>query len=312
MSASNHFDNGTFYNSSNPHTFNKFTNSISSSLTQQAYPNNFYSGFSPSTNYNNNPPHSQIIQNENFNNYSYPYDPQASLGFLLNSEMNFRDVINENKIIEEKKLNENYNNSLNSSTCSYSPHNLHMNKNNFNEKSCDIPCEMSSEKDKNFNLMVSQQIGITKHYNNNCNALSFGEQLLINNSKRNNNLYDDLKTFFNSTRKNSEIRSVVSYREGSRKNSVRETDLIHVLVSKNDEIFSDKNFVEKQSKIKNKINHTLCLDLEEDFVKNPFSLNFDTENDYHMPGGKSKMETNPNMCYEESIKVEYENINIIY
>ena len=52
--------------------------------------------------------------------------------------------------------------------------------------------------------------------------------------------------------------------------------------------------------------------MEEDFYKNPFSLNFDTASDHFLSGVTSNAETNPSLGYEESIKVEYENINIIY
>jgi hypothetical protein len=245
------------------------------SATQPLMNNNFYYGFN--TNHN-----------EISNLSAYPYDPHSTLNFLLNSDLSFRDHIkaNENKFLDEKKLNEN--NSLNVSTCSnsYSPINLQMGKMNLSEK-------QTFEKNVN-NLNGNCGLGISSPYE---------QPSLINK----NNLYDDLKTFFNNTRKNSDIRSVVSYREESRKNSIRETDFIHVLVSRNDEIFSDKNFMEKQGK-----NHILTyLVVEEDFVKNPFSLNFDTESDYFLSGVTSKG-TNPSLCYEESIKVEYENINIIY
>jgi len=180
--------------------------------------NNFYFGYN-STNH-------EII-----NTCAYPYDTHSTLNFLHNSDLSFRDHIKatENKFSEDKKWKENY--SINSSTCSnsYSPINFQMGKMNISEK-------QTFEKNVD-NLNGKIGLSISSPYE---------QPSLINK----NSLYDDLKTFFNNKRKNSDLRSVTSSIDESRKNSIRESDFIHVLVNKSDEIFSDKIFVEKQSKIK--------------------------------------------------------------
>jgi hypothetical protein len=207
--------------------FNNIKNQINTSKSQQSSlsishscinNNNFYYGINS---YNT----------EISNTSAYPFDSHSNLNFLYNSDLSFRDHLkaNENKFSDEKKWNEN--NSLNSSTCSnsYSPINLQMGKFNISEK-------QDVQKNVN-NLNGTLSLGIYSAYE---------QPSLINK----NNLYDNLKTFFNNTRKNSDIRSVASNLDESRKNSIRETDFLQILVNKNDEIFCDKNFVEKQSKIK--------------------------------------------------------------
>ncbi len=201
---------------------------------------------------------------------------ESNINLLLNTDCNLRDIL------KEKEKNEFINKKQENKLNEYVPYNCYNVNSSLNPTLCSYSLNP---------LSISYSANSEK------------ESTLYNSSS---SLYDKLKTFFNKgDRRSSGISRACTNVGDSRKCSRDDSENINICIGKED-FFSDKNYVERQSKFTFLI--ILIVDREkEEYFKNPFSINFDTEN-YNFNSNKE----NSVMCYEESIKVEYEEMNIIF
>ena len=137
---------------------------------------------------------------------------ESNINLLLNSDCNFRDIL------KEKETNELINKKQESKANEFSAYN----SSNFNST-----LYFYSQSPLSFYSSTNTEKGSTSY---------------------NNNVYDKLKTFFNKSDRKSSGISIMSTNVGDSRKSSRDFDNINICISM-EEFFSDKNFIEKQSKL---------------------------------------------------------------